>query len=137
MYNYYNNGGATFLGASIFIYILLFALFIFIICFMAKKMCEVAELKGYNPSQKHIFAICFWLGLFGVLYVIALPDLKLRKLLGETDENVYTSNKEEEPKTSVVKKEIQILDNGDWKCPSCGASNPANDKRCYCGFKRE
>lgn len=135
MYSYDNDGFGAFLGASIFIYILLFALCIFIICFIAKKMCEVAELKGYNPSQKHIFAICFWLGLFGVLYVIALPDLRLRKLLGETDEKVYTPNREE--KTSVIKREIQILENGDWRCPCCGSSNPANDKRCYCGFKRE
>ena len=32
---------------------------------------------------------------------------------------------------------VEILENGDWKCPFCGSTNTANDKRCYCGFKRE
>ena len=32
---------------------------------------------------------------------------------------------------------VEILENGDWKCPFCGSTNPANDKRCYCGFKMD
>ena len=51
MYSYDNDGFGAFLGASIFIYILLFALCIFIICFIAKKMCEVAELKGVRVRR--------------------------------------------------------------------------------------
>lgn len=60
-------------------------------------MCEVAESKGYNAKEKHIFALCFWFGIFGFLYVIALPDLKMRKLMieiskqlskKETDNNI-------------------------------------------------
>ncbi|MCM1054758.1 MAG: hypothetical protein NC394_04460 [Bacteroides sp.] len=43
---------------------------------MANKMKEVAEEKGYDAKDNHIFAWCFWLPLFGYLYVIALPDAK-------------------------------------------------------------
>ncbi len=53
----------------------------------------------------------------------------------ETLTKTIKCNNEEE-KTSGVKKEIQILENGNWKCPICGSQNPPNDKTCYCGFKR-
>lgn len=36
-------------------------------------MRNAAILKGYGDDD-HIWAICFWLGIFGYLYVIALPD---------------------------------------------------------------
>ena len=124
-------GFVAYIGA----YLLLIVVVIFVFCFMSKKMCEIAELKGYNAKEKHIFAICFWLTGFGILYVIALPDLKIRKLLGDTEETAYTNTNDENEKT-MVKKQVETLENGDWKCPSCGAHNPVNDKRCYCGFKK-
>ena len=40
----------------------------------AYLMRNAAVLKGYGGDY-HIFAYCFWLGLFGYLYVISLPDL--------------------------------------------------------------
>lgn len=41
-------------------------------------MKNVAFSKGYDDSA-HAFAMCFWLGIFGGIYVIALPDLVARK----------------------------------------------------------
>ncbi len=38
----------------------------------ATKMKEVAEKKGYDDSPA--WSMCFWLGIFGYMYVIALPD---------------------------------------------------------------
>ena len=117
-----------------FSWIIAIAIAIIILCFIASKMCEVASLKGYEPAKKHIFAICFWLGIFGYFYVLALPDLKLRKLLGEKEE---TENIDKESKNdSSPQNKVTVLENGDWKCPSWGAQNPANDTRCYCGYKR-
>ena len=117
-----------------FSWIVAIAIAIIILCFMASKMCEVASLKGYDPAKKHIFAICFWLGIFGYFYVLALPDLKLHKLLEEKEE---TENVDKESKNdSSPQNKVTVLENGDWKCPFCGAQNPANDKRCYCGYKR-
>ena len=40
---------------------------------MSIKMAEIARLKGYSPEQIHAFAICFFFGTFGWLYVAALP----------------------------------------------------------------
>ncbi len=36
-------------------------------------MEQSAATKGYE-KESHIWAICFWCGLFGYLYVISLPD---------------------------------------------------------------
>ncbi len=40
----------------------------------AKKMQDACILKGYGEDY-HIFAFCFWLGIFGYLYAMTLPDL--------------------------------------------------------------
>lgn len=39
----------------------------------ATLMNKSAVLKGYGEDS-HIWTICFFLGIFGYLYVIALPD---------------------------------------------------------------
>lgn len=45
---------------------------------IANYMKEVAYAKGYDDNA-HAFALCFWLGVAGWCYVIALPDLIVRK----------------------------------------------------------
>lgn len=45
---------------------------------IAYFMNQAAEEKGYN-SEAHAFALCFWLGIVGWLYVVALPDKNIRK----------------------------------------------------------
>jgi len=41
--------------------------------FGAHLMRKSAIAKGYGDDS-HIWAICFWLGILGYLYVISLPD---------------------------------------------------------------
>ena len=48
---------------------------IYINYLVAKKFEAIAFQKGYDVSV-HTFAMCFWLGLPGYLYVIALPNKK-------------------------------------------------------------
>ena len=43
----------------------------------AALMNSVAVNKGYENS--HAFALVFFFGVFGMLYVIALPDMKARE----------------------------------------------------------
>ncbi|MBE6654826.1 MAG: hypothetical protein E7608_05150 [Ruminococcaceae bacterium] len=50
---------------------------IYINILIASKFNAVAELKGHG-KEVHAFAMCFWLGIIGYLYVISLPDLHLR-----------------------------------------------------------
>lgn len=58
------------------IYLLFIAIAIALIInyVFAKKFEEIAFQKGYDESI-HSFAMCFWFGILGYLYVIALPDL--------------------------------------------------------------
>ena len=41
---------------------------------IANKFRKVAIDKGHDAGELHVFAMCFWLGIIGYLYVIALPD---------------------------------------------------------------
>ena len=59
---------------GILIYLLIIVAAVLIQYFVAKKFEAIAFLKGYDESI-HSFAMCFWLGFIGYLYVIALPDL--------------------------------------------------------------
>lgn len=45
--------------------------------FIAKWFEKCAAEKGYTDD--HIFERCFWLWIFGYLYVIALPDRRVQK----------------------------------------------------------
>ena len=47
-------------------------------------MSSAAAEKGYVSTGKN-FAICFFLGIFGYLYILALPDKKLQ----QQNENIY------------------------------------------------
>ena len=92
---------------------ILILLFVFVLLlFMPAKMCEVAKLKGYDPKSYHIFALCFWFSIFGYLYVIGLPDLKLRKILNQTLNNKQITPENNKENTEQKKREenkINIL----------------------------
>lgn len=56
------------------LYILLtIAVYLVIGYIIGKKMENVATEKGYG-TEAHAFAMCFWLGIIGCIYVAALPD---------------------------------------------------------------
>ncbi len=89
--------------------VILLVLLIVIIIFnviIAGIMDEVATLKGYEES---VFWKCFWLGLAGWLYVVALPDLKTR----ENQEKIikYFENDKEETNTATIfeNEELPLL----------------------------
>lgn len=58
---------------------------------IASKFEDVAYLKGYGPEM-HCFAMCFWLGILGCLYVIALPDRGARDIQNNTTITTNNSN---------------------------------------------
>ena len=53
--------------------IFVFPLALIINVIVAKKFEKIAIEKGYS-YEMHVFAMCFFLGIVGYLYVIALPD---------------------------------------------------------------
>ena len=58
---------------------------------IASKFEDVAYLKGYGQDI-HSFAMCFWLGILGCLYVIALPDRGARDVQNNTTITTNNSN---------------------------------------------
>lgn len=57
------------------LWLLLIAIPIIINCIVSKKFERIAFQKGHTTSV-HAFAMCFWLGAIGYIYVLALPDLR-------------------------------------------------------------
>ena len=51
--------------------------------FVASKFHEISIQKGYDDSV-HSLVMCFFLGIIGYLYVIALPDLNARRIIGNS-----------------------------------------------------
>lgn len=41
---------------------------------IAKAFETIALNKGYRVEETHAFAKCFWLGIYGMIYVAALPQ---------------------------------------------------------------
>lgn len=80
---------------------------------MASWFEEIAALKGYNAKEYHIFARCFWLGIAGWLYTIALPynskDFKITKI----------ENNEKSSYSGLT-----------WICSQCGKTNPCDTAVC-------
>lgn len=58
---------------GIFWGIIIFLLIILVNAIGAYLMKNAATQKGYGEDV-HAWAICFFLGIFGYLYIIALPD---------------------------------------------------------------
>lgn len=67
----------------VFLYIAIIAVLLYVDYVVAKKFEEIAKQKGYG-EEKHTLAMCFWLGITGYLYVIALPDMNYEKRLKES-----------------------------------------------------
>ena len=66
----------------VFIIILLLAGFTVLWYFVSKEFARIAADKGY--TDKRYFHYCFWLGLVGVLMVVAMPDRKAGNAIQST-----------------------------------------------------
>ena len=75
---YYGSSSGTEIAAVLtvigimLLYLVIIAAWIFLSYIISKKFEKIAFDKGYDVSI-HSFAMCFWLGIIGYLYVIALP----------------------------------------------------------------
>ena len=67
------------MGGIIAVSVIIFIVLVLVNYNMAQNMQSIVEKKGYTDVR--VVAMCFWLGIIGYLYVIALPDLELRKAL--------------------------------------------------------
>ena len=62
---------------SVTIWLIIILVYVLINLMFASLMNSVAVSKGYENS--HAFILVFLFGIFGMLYVIALPDMKARQ----------------------------------------------------------
>lgn len=84
-----------------------------VLFWIALKMVDVAEDKGYDYCTGRIFALCFLFNVVGYLYVIALPDLKLQKqnekiieLLTNIDKNQDTNTRTNQSVLSNLRENL-------------------------------
>ena len=64
----------NFIAVFAILYLVIIAVAIYINYLIAKKFEAIAFSKGYT-TEIHSFAMCFWLGFIGYIYVLALPNL--------------------------------------------------------------
>lgn len=132
------------MGPVIVIFVLIVNLLFDI--FMANRMCGVASDKGYDPKEYHIWRLCFWIPVYGYMYVISLPDIRIHeqnaeiiKLLKSSDiVSNYVQQKQKSngydlsqlPSMSVPDSE----NNKTWVCRRCKERNTYEYSECQkCG----
>lgn len=149
----------TFFPTYLAICSILYIFLTFLLSFMAAaKMRDLAQLKGHDSIKLHVFAWCFWFPIFGYLYVIALPDLKLHEqndeIMNRLQGNNITSNYVQQrcdmkekysssssqqsrgydlSQISQISKSNLDSDNDDvkyWICKRCGERNSYEQSEC-------
>ena len=70
------------------LYLVIIAALIFLNYTIAKKFEKIVFDKGYGKELK-AFHMCFWLGIVGYLYVIALPNKSVGNAKESTPEFEY------------------------------------------------
>lgn len=98
----------------------------------ADKFFKIAELKGHDAKKLHIMAWCFWVPPIGYLYVISLPDLKIRELL--QDRVNYSQSQQQNNSYDLSKISEMSKSSNDniesWVCKKCGERNPKTRMTC-------
>ncbi len=108
------------------------------ICIPGHLMTNVIRAKGYDPSTIHPYLLTIFLGLFGVLYMMALPDLIERQQHDSILRALRESNAENVNSTYSTQKhdynESITHSNANTFCASCGNKLAPNSSFCdRCG----
>lgn len=74
------------MGLVIFLCIIFLAVVIFVQYKVSKLFEKIAFDKGYN-EEAHVFAMCFWLGFVGYIYVASMPTLTMGKIKNNTEKD--------------------------------------------------
>lgn len=97
--------------------ILLVVIIYLVIGFITGRMMEnVAADKGYG-EEANVFAMCFWLGIIGCIYVAALPDKTLQKQNQKIID--LLSAKEDKSSNTYTNSDSSALKHL-FRCDKCG-----------------
>ena len=108
------------MGLVIFLGIIFLAVVIFVQYKVAKLFEKIAVDKGYN-EEAHAFAMCFWLGFVGYIYVASMPKLAADEIKKNTEHHsadiqVYDYTKANEIYNEATKKMMQGNENNTIEC---------------------
>ena len=92
---------------------------------IASKFSAVAEMKGHDNTGT-VLAMCFFLGIVGYLYVIALPDKNLYPKNETVNEDVAQISTTRHTAHSTLKTETAPI----FGCPTC--KKPVKQGECIC-----
>lgn len=88
----------------LFVYLITLVIILVINYIAAKKFESIAIDKGYTPEDAHPFAMCFWLGIIGYLYVCAMPNKTLQSAQRQFFEDL--KNNKENQLSETTEEEI-------------------------------
>lgn len=121
-------------------------------CSVCRMIVDIAVQKGHDKG--HLFAVCFWLGIPGMICVASLPDLKLRDMVKSSERVVNSTvsvnglKADEIPTVDELFKHMwkcgscgtsnfgSVCTCGAWKCPKCGSENSKAVGTCSCGTQK-
>ena len=122
------------------IYVIIVLVCDLIIAYIAAcKFSEIAEMKGHKGRE--YFWYTFWLGIIGMLMVVALPNLKAAekkvapvKPIPVDNEPTLQSIEQAQTSNTGAPPVSATISNGEKVCPKCGLSQRANRSVCWsCG----
>lgn len=104
------------IGAIVFFGFVFLIILISIKIYISYKFEQIAFEKGYDNTS-HSFAMCFWLGIIGYLYVIALPDRGYARnsvitddKIKQTDNITHTVKDDDSAYDKLIKKAEKYKD---------------------------
>ena len=77
------------MGELIFLGLLVLGAVIGIQYYIAQMIAKTVELKGYTLEETHALAKCFWLGVAGWVYVLALPNKTAQTNIAQIHKKLY------------------------------------------------
>ena len=131
-------------------YVIVLCILLGIQFFVAKQFEEIAFSKGYG-QETHALGMVFFLGIVGMLYVIALPDLNLRILIRENSKESlpdyktqkgmqensmdstslpYDKNQKSIQENSIKVSTVSRTSNSQYQCKNCGNVVKINQEKC-------
>ena len=100
----------------IFFALILLVTYIIIQYNVSRLFEKIAFDKGYDESA-HPFAMCFWLGIVGYIYVAAMPKLTADEIAKKQETSNTEPNDDEYQKDDkVYEQAVKKIDKGNTYC---------------------
>ena len=113
-----------------FLYLLGMVIALIIDYVIAKKFEEIAEMKGHEGGT--YFWFTFFLGVVGMLMVVALPDVSQNRTTQPSGVVPTASPSVQSRVYSATQGGVGSAGSDEWKC-TCGRIHKNYESSCVCG----